>query len=95
MVKPSLNWQYCPACYAVFKTWHRCKAADSQGEAHVSSDTIATPSMSSNKKNAASSNVVSSNRNARWRAKHPEQWRAIMRDYMRKRRSIGSQGAPA
>jgi hypothetical protein len=34
----------------------------------------------------ASSNKPAS-RNARWRAAHPEQYRVIMRDYMRKRRA--------
>ena len=29
----------------------------------------------------------SASRNARWRAAHPEQYRAIMRDYTRKRRA--------
>ncbi len=66
--------------------------ADSHGEVSVNADSPVKPSASSNEKNdvssnAASSNAVSSNRNARWRAKHPEQYRQIMRDYMRKWRA--------
>jgi hypothetical protein len=37
---------------------------------------------SSNKRRSASSN-----RNAKWRAAHPEQYRKIMRDYMRRYRA--------
>ena len=59
-------------------------AADNHGEGHTSPDSITMPGVSSNKKNDAPSNAVSSNaaaalssnRNARWRVKHPEQWRA-------------------
>jgi hypothetical protein len=75
--------RFCARCQSIVpeKGLHACvkpKAAPSPA-APAASSNIAP---SSNKRKAESSN-----RNARWRAAHPEQWRRIMRGYMRPKRA--------
>ena len=63
-------------------------AAPSPNELKASSNASSNQQApSSNIALPASSNATTS-RNARWRAKHPDQYRAIMREYMRKRRAV-------
>jgi hypothetical protein len=87
----------CPKCglnLALAGARHNCRPALARSRPIAEAVPTASPqepAASSNSQASSNTNVrASSNkpasRSARWRAAHPDQYRAIMREYMRRRR---------